>query len=130
MGKGKVSRPLQIRKAVAALLLGIGGGKWFFAPTHLELGDARVPPFLASCAQGEKKTHHFPPSLVPGSSLKLSYISILYYTIYTPTLNIPQNTALPFQHLKGFVILAFFSVKQQVLTGHAVEAAACMPQVD
>lgn len=55
LGKAKVSRPLQIRKAVAALLLGIGGGKWFFAPTHLELGDARVPPFLASCAQGEKR---------------------------------------------------------------------------
>lgn len=89
--------------------------------------SATISGFMCS---RRKKTHHFPPSLVPGSSLKLSYISILYYTIYTPTLNIPQNTALPFQHLKGFVILAFFSVKQQVLTGHVVEAAACMPQVD
>lgn len=77
-----------------------------------------------------KKTYHFPLSPVLGSSLKLFYILILYYTIYTPTLYIPQNIAFSFQHLKGFVILAFFSVKQQVLTGHVVEAAACVPQVD
>ena len=41
-----------------------------------------------------------------------------------------QSRALPFQHLKGFDILAFFPMKQQVLTGHVVGAAACMPQAD
>ena len=86
---------------------------WFFELTN-QRDSIRLP--------------HPPPPSILGSRLKLFYILILYFNSSHPYSS--QSRALPFQHLKGIDIPAFFPWKQQVLTGHVVGAAACMPQVD
>lgn len=132
LGKAKVSDPLQLTKATTALLAVVEMVEVVSGLLPLPTWSWETKEFYLLWFHVLKWQKDSPPhSLwVLGSILSCSIFWFCATTIHIPTPNIPQSRALSFQHLKGFDILAFFPMKQQVLTGHVFGAATCMPQVD